>query len=50
MGLTAVAFHRGDDEPASAHTGKAGPRHQLRDALAANRVSLAATHTKYPKD
>src|SRR3954454_23447643 len=38
--LTVVALDRGDDELASAHTGKTGSRHQPRDALAANLDAL----------
>ena len=38
--LTAVALDRGGDEPAPAHTGQAGLRHQPRDPLAANTSAL----------
>jgi hypothetical protein len=38
--LTVVALDRGDDELASAHTGKTGSRHQPRDAFAANLNAL----------
>src|SRR5260370_38050394 len=38
--LTIVALDRGGDEPASAHTGKTGLRHQSRDPLAANTRAL----------
>ena len=38
--LTAIALHRGGDEPASAHTGKTGLRHQSRDTLAADTSAL----------